>query len=438
MNDIGFAVFNGLINVLEAFLIVYFVTMYLGIRETRQQYYQLYFLIEWMLLFAEIQILNSITAFEGVWICMYPALILGYSIIILKGHILEKIFISIVPIVCVGLINSFVGGLRTALWNENIQELNFYRNYQYVIAVIITKVLLILVFVCILKVRQEVREFSENRLWILFVIIPSVSLLTVYFIHVTIKNGCKEERYIYYLLEAIMGIVIMNIVTFYFLKRISRETEMQKEIDLLEKNIFYQQENVKAILHEQENAARMRHDMKHVMLAIQSLAQQGNTEEIITYCGNYIGEIGSRILMVRSGIQALDNLLSYKLSQAQDKGIHIKSHIGKISKTEVSDLHLCMIVGNLIDNAIDALLINNSKNNVLEVVIEPNGGYVSIFVKNTIKQSVLAVNPILQTTKKEKNLHGFGIRNVKEIVERYGGVIQFYENEHMFIAHLEI
>lgn len=57
----------------------------------------------------------------------------------------------------------------------------------------------------------------------------------------------------------------------------------------------------------------------------------------------------------------------------------------------------------------------------------------SIVVSNSIKDSVLKDNPELTTTKSSVN-HGYGILNIKKIVQKYDGLIRFYENEDKFIA----
>ncbi len=60
----------------------------------------------------------------------------------------------------------------------------------------------------------------------------------------------------------------------------------------------------------------------------------------------------------------------------------------------------------------------------------------SILVSNSIETSVLTDNENLETSKKDKELHGIGIKTIKEIVKKYDGMIQFYEEEKEFCCHI--
>lgn len=435
MSEIGFVVFNVFVNILETFLVVGFVTKYLGFQATRR-YEKIAFVLTWLALFVGIQILNRITLFEGFLILIESLILFLYALVVLKGRTLEKLFVSVLPIVCIVLINSIAGGLLTMIWKESINHMILSRSYRYIVTVILTKVALTLVLSCILKLRQELQDLPEGRLWTLFIIILFTSIILVYFIYVTMGSEYHEAKYLGYLLCSIAGIVVMNIVTFYFLKRIGKETELHQQIELLKQNAFYQQENVKNILSEQERVRSMRHDMKNVMLAIQGMLQQNKTEEIMDCCRKYIGEIGAASACIQTGVQAVDHLLAYKLNKAEGEGVIVKSQISRLGSIEIDDVHLCIILGNLLDNAMEALEKENEKR--LEMILEKNESYISIFVKNSIQTSVLAVNSNLITTKEDKRVHGFGIRNVKELVKEYGGLISFYEDKGMFVCHIEI
>lgn len=438
MSELGFAVFNTGVNIFETFLHVWFATRYLGYQE-KVNHRKRDFGITWLVLFAQLQIVNSVTMFEGMLIFLNPVILCVYVAFVLQGRKLEKLFVSIIPLMCTALINSFVAGLQTIIWKEHMNNLIFARSYKYIVMLIVTKVLLVVVLLAILKVKQKVKELPENRLWFLFVIILVTSIVSVFFIYLTLIGGCKEVQYLYYLVVSIVGIVIMNIVTFYFLRRIGKETELRQKIELLQQNALYQQENVKSILQEQERAKQIRHDMKNVIYAIQGLAKKEESDKITDYCTKYIGEIGPDNNAIYTGIDTIDNLLAYKFTIAENRGNLVKTEIAEIDLKNINDIHICIILGNLLDNAIEALQKVNIENKILEIIIEQEQeSYINIFVKNTVEAPILEKNPDLFTTKMEKEIHGFGVRNVKELVKQYEGIINFYDDENMFVCHIEI
>lgn len=438
MSEMGFKMFNTGVNLFETFLQLWYVTRYLGYQE-KISHPRKHFVITWVLLFLQIQILNSITLFEGIMVLLNPVILIIYAFLFLNGKWIEKIFVSVSTLMCTALINSFVAALQTIIWKEHINETILDRSYKYIVMLVLTKILLVIVFQVILTIKSKLTGWMENRLWFLFLIILISSVVSVFFIYLTIERGCKSMLYIYYLICAILGIVVMNVITFYFLKRISKETELKQEIELLQHDIFYQQENIRNILQEQEKVRRLKHDMKRVIMGIQLLANKEDSESIASYCANYVGEIGSENNIVYTGISTIDNLLIYKLTIAENHGIHVKVEASNINLEHISDIHMCIILGNLLDNAIEALEKVKQKKKLLHIIIEQEpDSYINIFIKNTVQEVMTDTNPQLVTTKPDKEMHGFGIRNVKEIVKQYEGMVDFYHTDDIFTCHIQI
>ena len=100
----------------------------------------------------------------------------------------------------------------------------------------------------------------------------------------------------------------------------------------------------------------------------------------------------------------------------------------------ISSAEIAVLFGNLLDNAIEAATETVEKRITLE--IQENAGYLIIFTSNSINSSVLKNNANLETSKTNKELHGIGIKSIKSIVDRYNGMIQFYEEENEFCCHI--
>ena len=86
----------------------------------------------------------------------------------------------------------------------------------------------------------------------------------------------------------------------------------------------------------------------------------------------------------------------------------------------------------MLDNAIEAC--EKEAQPELYVSISRKRGYEVIFLKNKVEKSVLQQNPGLESTKEEKAVHGMGIQQIREIVERYEGMCDFFEEDGYFCA----
>ena len=90
--------------------------------------------------------------------------------------------------------------------------------------------------------------------------------------------------------------------------------------------------------------------------------------------------------------------------------------------------------GNLLDNAIEAS--KDSTRKIIRLDVRADDGFLSILLKNTIDKSVLDANSELRTTKKEKAYHGFGVKNIKRIIDKYNGFIDYYEEDGYFVCDI--
>lgn len=145
--------------------------------------------------------------------------------------------------------------------------------------------------------------------------------------------------------------------------------------------------------------------------------------------------LNSNNFVQSSGNELLDYLLLQKVNQIKDKEIHlITSCHNTIGPLE--DAHFFIIVGNLIDNAIENCDSNFNKQLWVSIGTKPE--YYFISIKNSIKDSVLAANPDLNTTKVDSEHHGIGINNVRLLVNHYQGLIKFEEDEGYFIVKILI
>ena len=87
------------------------------------------------------------------------------------------------------------------------------------------------------------------------------------------------------------------------------------------------------------------------------------------------------------------------------------------------------------DNSIEACLKCTLSPKIFMEIYEEKG-YLHIMVKNTVDKSILKSNPYLRTTKNNNEYHGFGILSIKDIVQKYDGLMDFYEKDLLFICHI--
>ena len=120
----------------------------------------------------------------------------------------------------------------------------------------------------------------------------------------------------------------------------------------------------------------------------------------------------------------LDYLLAQKFSEAKNFSIHTYADIILPPELPIESSDLSGLVMNLLDNAIDAS--KKEKNGDIHIHMHVMKSYLSIQVKNKISEDVLEKNPQLLTSKEDSRNHGYGLRIIRSIVEKYNGIIRIY------------
>ena len=120
--------------------------------------------------------------------------------------------------------------------------------------------------------------------------------------------------------------------------------------------------------------------------------------------------------------------------QAENKGINVRTHVTIPESMKLSSYDMNILLGNLMQNAIDAT--EKCKEKYIDVLIRYDRNCIFIKISNPYDGERLVKDGEYITTKNEEKNHGLGIRSVKKIVEKYDGSIFFTEERGEFIVKL--
>lgn len=422
--------FELLVNIIENFIIVDFMVRFLGSKfEGKKKHVG--FLAIWILLIAEISFFNYVTPFEGIAILISILTLFVYARLFLKGNFFMCIF-SCVFIFSILLITSHLLTLSFVyITNKNLTELYTEFIPPRIILVIISKILFFYVTRIILKFKKSPNmQFKD---WIPLVVIPFISIISITFLMLAIIDSTNLQGKV---LISAVGMLVINILTYYFFIRIGKESQLALDLALLQQQYNYRNESTKEMRFLYQNIQSVRHDMKNHLTSVAALIAENKCEE----AQNYISSIVADRIDIKQGYTFTDNevfnaIIGTKLTVCEKQGIYVDVGIHH-SLHNVSNEDLTVLIGNLFDNAIEAC--KNSENKKIQFKVQPQGYYTSIFMSNSIDVSVLNNNPELKTTKSEKIYHGIGLKNIQNIVEKYNGMIDFFEEDGEFCCDILI
>ena len=124
------------------------------------------------------------------------------------------------------------------------------------------------------------------------------------------------------------------------------------------------------------------------------------------------------------------------LSKAKRDSLTVQCYI--LSEFEsISDMDLGILLANLLDNAIEACEKNNEDSEII-VKTWTEAGYYFLEISNTVESDILGCNPYLETSKTNSELHGVGLRSVRDIVKKYDGMMSFEQKGNVFHVYVSL
>lgn len=292
------------------------------------------------------------------------------------------------------------------------------------IGMVISKVILVTVIMIIDKIVSKRRIISGKYAAIIGCVAFFIFASNFSIIYLGLKQQDSNVALIstiFFAADMILGVLLL-----YFILKLADSYEKQKNIELVE----MQNRMLSKSLEDTERAFDLWresiHNYKNNIITLAQLTEQGKTAEVKEYLKDEIQQLGIKMNYAMTGNKVIDAVLATKKNSAEHKGINFYANGNIPDKCVIDDIDFTNIIGNLLDNAIEAAE-KVEKGNV-SIVIKPQKKFIIIKVKNSYDGNK---NNELQTTKKDKEYHGIGLKSIKRIVEKYQGEfeLEFKEKE---------
>ncbi len=435
MNEIVNIVFELLVNLLEGFIIIDFSSNFLGYKYVGYKKL-MSFIIGISANFIYITFLNNIIVFEGISVFISVILLFCYCMAFTEGSILSKMFTAASTFITIIVINMIVLSSISYITQLDVTNLMSEASSARYVTVIITKVLFFFTTRVLLLFKSK-EDFSLTCIeWIALSAIVIISIFVGNFIVIiNIQNPYSDKSNIFVFLS-MFGIAVINIITYYLLLRLSRESNKRLKYIMLEQEYKYQIKHNDDVKQLYKDISRVKHDMNNYFTCIIGMIEQDQKQHALKYIQDIIKEkINICSKYIETNNATANYILNSKLEICKKIGIDTKCCIiGDIDT--IPEIDLCILLGNILDNAIEASQACVSPKIIINIT--SNKDHIEISIGNTISNSVLAMNPNFMTNKKEKKHHGYGVQNIKGIVTKYNGLIDYYEKNEMIYCHIII
>ena len=349
-----------------------------------------------------------------------------YAMLFLQSRWYWKVFlIGIYTVVLLGTSVLAMGFFVNILKVDAVRLVSAEDPFR-VAMIMVAKLLLAAVVAVTAVFKDHVMLLQKVGVWILTAPCLAISLGVLLF-KIIVEFYKQTADIVWIMLLLICALCIMS---FWLAYGAYQGKQQKKRSEYLRKQMNVQQQTYK---HQYENIRKVRktqHDMKHRLVVIEQLLIEKDYERAQSYTKEFLAELDA-VKEFKYGDNTLSTLLLIKEETARERGVRMEINAEAINTTRVSEMDLTMIVGNLLDNAIEAAEKVEDHPEVYVIIKTKSILYIS--VKNRVKDTdIIKTGKPDYTTKENTLLHGFGIACIRELVDRNGGRLDMEASDGWF------
>lgn len=304
-------------------------------------------------------------------------------------------------------------------------------NHSVMAGNIISKIIMIIgVYVFSIMWEKTDNNFIPARYYVglLFVPIGSIYIAVNEFYSI---NNMKE---VLPSMVTFSILLLFNIIILEIYSKISENFIMEKE-----KAIYTQQINIMAINTEEqkkvmENFHREKHDWINELIALKNEIEYENKDVVLQNIDRIIQNCQFGEAISDTGNKCIDALINVKYTTAKEKGIDFILKIFIPEELPINQCDMGIVLGNILDNAIEATEKCNSSAKKIEIIMGIKKEALVLVVKNPLAGSLKRnKDGKLLSTKEDSKRHGYGINSVIKVARKYNGDVIIEEEGGEFV-----
>ena len=357
------------------------------------------------------------------------------SCIMLEGRTEQKMLVIIACNVFMILVSMLRGRITFFLSGKSINEISIQgsESLARVLGIVLTNTLyLVTAYILTRFFHDKIKLKKEEYI---IIIIYYIIFLIVVLLSIAMSRNVDFSliwQKTFLILDMLM--FIANIIVLKMIFHINQQNHYEMENALLYMQITQQEKRIREEEKNYREVQLLRHDLKRYLVTYRQLLQEGKYEVIEADIDKILGKRLNTNHCVYTENTILNAVICEKMEQCSIKNIKIEVQVN--ADKDMDSIEYGVVLSNLLDNAIEAEEQEKEENRYICLNMGVEQNMIHLVVSNYIAESVLQNNTLLETSKKNKQLHGIGLRGVKEFVKNKKGEIEIFEENHMFVVHI--
>lgn len=292
----------------------------------------------------------------------------------------------------------------------------------------------ILISVAVIAAVQRGRNHRElNVLAGAFAEIPAWMIVSLFLFELTCyykEFGISKTWYdVFYAVSACLIFVSILYLAFRVFRLVYTQNDILRQLN---EQLLYATQKEQS----DETLRRFRHDFKNHTIVLNAMLEHGDPDGARQYLTGITGDISGALPRFSTGNPVVNSLLNVKSGAAAEQGTSILFD-GMIPETGVEPKDMCVLVGNLIDNAVEACAkLPEGTERTVRFSATAKNNTLLLRISNPTTGTAVEKNKLPSTTKADKRSHGIGLKNVRDIAKKYNGTLRVEAVNGAFSAEI--
>ena len=256
----------------------------------------------------------------------------------------------------------------------------------------------------------------------IFIIVALYNTEEIIYAHSLIDN----DAFLLFILFAGIMVAVANIFVFYIIEKQGDYIKTKQKLQLAQANIETQKIRYKELYEQQEELKKFRHDSKNMYTALLTKIETMSPGDAADYVREQLSIVKENKDALRTGNPVIDAVINSKINTAKGIGAEIKASVRLAKPILVDELSLGVLIGNALDNAIEAVeKLPSSADRIITLSMITVEEMLSVNVRNSCFTPPRIPNFGKKggTLKDDIRNHGYGIQSMKTIAEKYDGIV---------------
>lgn len=363
----------------------------------------------------------------------YYIILIVLNVVIFKGNPFSKIFTFFLMIALIGVTELLSALIIWLITDVDISSLNDEGMGRF-LAIIFSQTMVLFIYIITNKKVNKKRMNLKNNSYylmigsILFFTVTSILIVIWMYGNIQTNNVSIKE----YMVTLTMCVLMLSVISIALTNKIINDMEEKHKLDLELQHVKMERQYFSDVNSALEEIRILRHDMRGELAIIHGYNEMDQKDKIRNHIEKKLLEMDVELIPQLDKDNIITSFLNFKLKEAQIKGItvEIESNLSEENTVFIDKEDICRILNNILNNAIEAN--NDCDEKYIQIILKIVNDYIVIKSENPFSGNIINENGIIQTLKKDKTKHGYGLKSIKGIAEKYSGFIDIKYDSNTF------